>query len=164
MRVSRGFVGIMLTGIATAIATPVARAQDSADSLEVTIVLLPENATGPEEVIRRIELPLTQPNQSGDRENGQSQSAPPEAVETGGEGLDVAADARERGEDFGKQIAEQARENRENFGREDEGEDPGPPPGIELPPTGPPDGVPGGPPGGPPGAPPGGRPPGGEGE
>src|SRR5688572_25815929 len=34
-----------------------ARAQDAPDSLEVTIRLLPENAVGPEEITRRIELP-----------------------------------------------------------------------------------------------------------
>jgi hypothetical protein len=114
-------------------------------ALEVTIRLLPENAVGPEEISRRIELPAaaafpTPPEQPAD-------GPPPGAENGGGAGLDIAAEARERGREFGQEVAEQARENRENAGRPDE---PGPPIDVPGPPDtpGPPD-VPGPPEDGP---------------
>ena len=128
-------------------------AQDETDardaSLEVTIRLLPENAVGPAELTRQIELPpaaarrnSNAPESVPDREN-----APPQDG-ANGRGSEVAAEARERGRDFGQDVAEQARENRESAGRPDE---PGPPANLPAPPRGPSD--PPGPPTTPPGRP-----------
>ena len=134
-----------------AMAGPVAaQAQDSSESsLDVTIRLLPENAVGPQDITRRIELPpaatVAAPPQQP------TEGAPPGAENGRGGGLDTATEARERGREFGQERAEQARENRENAGRPD---DRGPPDGA-----GPPDDVgpreqpPGGPPTTPPGRP-----------
>jgi len=128
----------------------VAQAQaPSEPSLDVTIRLLPENAVGPEDITRRIELP---PAAQNARPPQAANPGPPAGVENPGRGDEVAGEARERGREFGQEVAEQARGNRENAGRPD---NPGPPDGV----PGPPDGVPGppddlpGPPRDPPGPP-----------
>lgn len=97
-------------------------------SLEVTIRLLPENAVGPDEITRRIELPpVAAATPPADAANG-----PPPGADNGrGPGLDIATEARERGREFGQEVAEQARENRENAGRPD---DAGPPLDLPSPP------------------------------
>lgn len=113
-------------------------AQDAANdaALEVTIRLLPENAAGrPDEITRRIELPPAV------RPDSPANSAP----DRRGAGQDTAAEARERGREFGQEIAEQARQNRENAGRPDRTGPPdnaGPPDDVPGP-QGPPDNVPG---------------------
>jgi hypothetical protein len=115
-------------------------------SLEVTIRLLPENAVGPEEITRRIELPPAAANAVP------PQTPPDEGSPTGdrgqpndpGAGNDVATEARERGREFGREVSEQARENRENAGRPDEAGPARDPPSTPSPP---------GPPAAPPGRP-----------
>lgn len=126
-----------------------AGAQDASEtSLEVTIRLLPENAVGPEEITRRIELPPAAANATPPRAEA-ADEAPPENER--GRGDEISSEARERGREFGQETAEQARENRENAGRPDEAgrpDDPGRPDDA-----GPPQEPPG--PGGPPATPPG---------
>ena len=118
-----------------------ARAQDATEtSLEVTIRLLPENAVGPEEITRRIELPPAAANPTPPRAEA-ADEAPPESER--GRGDEISNEARERGREFGQETAEQARENRENAGRPDEAgrpDDAGPP---QEPPSGPPETPPG---------------------
>jgi hypothetical protein len=160
--------------LASALAA-VAHAQPASDaSLEVTIRLLPENAVGPQEITRRIELPPaavteapqdradgSRPDPERDRADGREPGPRVEPEAGGGEareqargqGRDVATDARERGREAGREAADQARENRENAGRPDDAgprgrpDDAGPP----RDPPGRPDDA--GPPGGPPGNP-----------
>jgi hypothetical protein len=115
-----------------------AYAQEDADaSLEVTIRLLPENAVGPEELTRRIELPpaaATVPRAAPDAGN-----APGQRNENPGRGAEISNEARERGREFGQEVSEQARGNRENAGRPDDG---GPPDNRGRPDdAGPPDDV-----------------------
>jgi hypothetical protein len=119
-------------------------------NLDVTMTLLPENAVGPEEITRRIELPSAPP---AEREAaGAGADGEPErpdvlpGLENGrGAGLDTAVEARERGRAFGQEVAEAARESRDDAGRRD---DRGPPDGVS---PGPPDTA--GPPNAPPGRP-----------
>lgn len=129
---------------------PGAQAQEGSDaSLEVTIRLLPENAVGPGEITRRIELPPAAPDTEppGERtegarpgiERGRGEGEegpqggrerdpgevrdqrPDEARELGrGAGREAANEARERGREAGREAADQARENRENAGRRDD--------------------------------------------
>jgi hypothetical protein len=116
-------------------------------SLEVTIRLLPENAVGPEEITRRIELPpaaanAAPPGTPPDEGNPTDDRAGPPTDPA--RGNDVATEARERGREFGQEVSEQARENRENAGRPDEARPPLAPPSTPSPP---------GPPAAPPGRP-----------
>ena len=77
------------------------------DALEVTIRLLPENAVGPEDITRRIELPPAVA--AADREERPADGPPPGAENGRGAGRDIAAEARERGRECGQEVAEQAR-------------------------------------------------------
>lgn len=161
-----------------------AHAQPESDaSLEVTIRLLPENAVGPQEITRRIELPPAaaaeaeerpgEPRPDAERGDGREPGPGIDGEPGGadarerarGEGRDTATDARERG----REAAEQARDNRENVSRPDDGprgrpDDAGPPgrPDDASPPRDPP-GRPGdaNPPSDPPGRPDDAGPPGG---
>lgn len=134
-------VAFLTVVVATAAGASVGRAQDAGDaSLEVTIRLLPENAVGPGELTRRIELPpaAAPPRPADDTPPADPANGTPGADGGLGLGRDVAAEARERGRAFGQEVAEQAREQRENAGRPD---DPGPPadvPGRGNPPVTPP--------------------------
>jgi hypothetical protein len=90
-----------------------------ADNLDLTMVLLPENAVGPEEVTRRIELPPA----AAPAERGRDRQ--PSGT---GNGRETAEEARERGRDFGREVSEKARENREDVNRGNgPPESPGPP-------------------------------------
>ncbi len=94
-----------------------AGAQESAreqalERLEVTMALLPENAADDDTVTRRIELPPANREAASDKPPVEI----PGAENGDGKGLDTAAEARERGREFGQDVAEQARENRENAG------------------------------------------------
>jgi hypothetical protein len=115
-----------------------AEAQGPSDtSLEVTIRLLPENAVGPAEITKEIELPPAAANAAAPPAD--PAGGPPPGAERGnGQGLDVAAEARERGREYGQDVAEQARENRENAGRPDDAGPPVDPPGGPNDPPGPP--------------------------
>jgi hypothetical protein len=84
--------------------------------LEITMTLLPENAKDPGTVTRKIELPAAGQNKG----DGKRPAETPGAEHGNGQGLDTAAEARERGRDFGQAVAEQARDNRENAGRRDD--------------------------------------------
>ncbi len=119
------------------------RAQEArgTGNLDLTMKLLPEGATSAEPITRQIELPATPPSSAG---NDKDQGAKSSPIEGAGTGRDTAAEARERGREFGQDVAEQARENRENAGR---GRGSTGPPAT---PPGRPDGVPG-PPSTPPG-------------
>jgi hypothetical protein len=122
-----------------ALAAP-AQPPKGTDNLDVTMTLLPESAKSPEPITRRIELPAAE-NPAG--EKGQSgaqqgeQSSPP--LDGPGQGRDTAAEARERGREFGQDVAEQARENRENAGRghAPDVRPPGPPIDLPSPPNAP---------------------------
>jgi hypothetical protein len=132
------FAVLVLCGWHVAHAQPAAGGGD--DTLDLTMTLLPENATGPEPITRRIELPSAaagagQPNAPA---VPPGEAVPPAAA---GEGSSTAEQARERGREFGQDVAEQAREIRENAGRGNAPESPGPP---DLPePPGPPNDPPG---------------------
>jgi hypothetical protein len=152
---------VALAGAAAAHAQP-----PSETSLDVTIRLLPENAVGPDEITRRIELP---PAAEAARPSQAAEAGPPTGGEGPGRGEEVSSEARERGREFGQEVAEQARENRETAGRPDNTgrpddvgrpDDAGPPespPGPPESPPGPPASPPGPPvdPPGPPSTPPG---------
>jgi hypothetical protein len=96
-----------------------AQAQEapSDTSLDVTIRLLPQNAVGPEEITRRIQLPPAATVAAPPEEP--TEGAPPGAENGQGRGLDTATEARERGRELGQETAERARENRESAGRPD---------------------------------------------
>jgi hypothetical protein len=111
-----------------------ANAQERAlERLELTMALLPEDAVDAEVITRRIELPPAAPDAAA---NSQRPAEPPGQANGQGPGLDTAAEARERGREFGQNVAAQARENRENAGRGDD------PPGPPENPPGPPIDVP----------------------
>ena len=98
--------------------------EPSESSLEVTIRLLPENAVGPEEITRRIELPPAP--EAGERAKPPDDDAKPtddKSKQPRDEeaGHAAAEDARERGKEVGKDASEQARENRENAGHGNNG-------------------------------------------
>jgi hypothetical protein len=121
-----------------------ARAQDAGDAnLDVTIRLLPENAVGPEDITRRIELPPAASRPTPPRAESDDEAAPPGNDKEKDRGDDAADEARERGREFGQETAEQARGNRENAGRPDDAPgrgppDPNAPPGPRGPPATPP--------------------------
>lgn len=107
-----------------------AHAQAPSDSnLDVTIRLLPENAVGPEDITRRIQLPPAAANPTPPRAqpDGADDAAPPGEDQERGRGEETADEARERGREFGQETAEQARGNRENAGRPDDAPGRGPP-------------------------------------
>ena len=118
-----------------------ANAQDASESsLDVTIRLLPENAAGPGELTRQIELP---PAARPERDPRHRLPTPRTKTATARTTAAVTAamlpaEARERGRAVGQEVAEQARENRENVERPNNAgrpDDRGPPPGN---PQGPP--------------------------
>jgi hypothetical protein len=121
-----------------------AHAQDAGDAnLDVTIRLLPENAVGPEDLTRRIELPPAAARPTPPRAESDDEAAPPGNDKEKDRGDDAADEARERGREFGQETAEQARGNRENAGRPDDAPgrgppDPNAPPGPRGPPQTPP--------------------------
>jgi hypothetical protein len=123
-----------------------ARAQDAGDAnLDVTIRLLPENAVGPEDITRRIELPPAAANPTPPRAESDDEAAQPgnDKEKEKGRGDEISDEARERGREFGQETAEQARGNRENAGRPDDAPgrgppDPNAPPGPRGPPQTPP--------------------------
>jgi hypothetical protein len=121
-----------------------ARAQDAGEAnLDVTIRLLPENAVGPEDITRRIQLPPAAARPTPPRAESDDEAAPPGNDKEKDRGDDAADEARERGREFGQETAEQARGNRENAGRPDDAPgrgppDPNAPPGPRGPPATPP--------------------------
>lgn len=126
-------IAVAFTGVGAASAQDNERALER---LEVTMTLLPEQARDASEIMRRIELPPAAERRGG---NGEPPAEPPGAAnDAGQQGRDTAAEARERGREFGLQVAEEARQNRENAGRGDEAGPPGAP--VEPPgnPQGPP--------------------------
>lgn len=103
-----------------------AQAPAGLGDLEVTMRLLPERAARPDEVTRTIILPsaaapvAVESSQHGlDRANTVHESGTERANERGAGAIggDHAAEARERGRDFGQEVQDQARENRENAER-----------------------------------------------
>ena len=126
---------VALAGLA---ALPVAAQQQAEQRtpprLEITMTLLPEKAKDATEITRKIELPAVA--------QGKRPAELPGAEHGKGQGLDTAAEARERGREFGQAVAEQARDNRENAGRRDDHPS-GPPADLPVTPHGgPPDTVP----------------------
>jgi hypothetical protein len=112
-------------------AQPVAAPPPSvAESLELTMTLLPEGATGPASVISTIELPPQA--RAGDRGDAASDTAA-QARERREFGLDTAAEARELGREFGLDRAEQAREDAGRGGDRRPDDVPAPP--VTLPVT-----------------------------
>ncbi|HEX7235499.1 MAG TPA: hypothetical protein VF405_00980 [Gammaproteobacteria bacterium] len=122
-----------------------ARAQNAGDAnLDVTIRLLPENAVGPGDITRRIELPPKAANPAPPRAESDDEAAPPGDDKEKGRGDEISDEARERGREFGQETAEQARGNRENAGRPDDAPGRGPPdPNAPPGPRGPPETPPG---------------------
>ena len=121
-----------------------AYAQAPSDSnLDVTIRLLPENAVGPEDITRRIQLPPAAANPTPPRpeSNDRDEAAPPGQEKEKDRSEEAADEARERGREAGKETADQARGNRENAGRPDDS--PGRGPKDEPGPRGRPDTPPG---------------------
>ena len=117
--------------------------EKSENNLDVTIRLLPENAVGPDDITRRIELPPAAARPTPPRPEGDEAAQPPadDKEKKENDRADEAADeARERGREFGKETAEEARGNRENAGRPDDKPGRGPPdePGPRGPPEKPP--------------------------
>lgn len=103
------------------------------EELELTMTLMPANAELPEAVTKTLELPPAAAARGAEAsEPGRDRAG--DARGSRQEGLDTAAEARERGLELGEAMAEQARENREDAGRGD-------PPAT--PPDGPPDDLPG---------------------
>lgn len=84
------------------------------DSLDLTMKLLPEDATTPEPITRHIELPVP----PAGSEESQSRSAEASPIVGTGQGRDTAGEAQERGKEFGQDVAAQARDNRESVGRD----------------------------------------------
>ena len=122
---------VALAGLASLPAAAQQQAQQrTPPRLEITMTLLPEKAKDATEITRKIELPAAA--------QGKPPAELPGAEHGKGQGLDTAAEARERGREFGQAVAEQARDNRENAGRRDDH------------PSGPPADLPGTPRGGPP--------------
>jgi hypothetical protein len=140
------YIAVTLAALAGLVALPVA-AQQKAEQraparLEITMTLLPEKAKDATEITRKIELPAA----AHEKSDGKKPAELPGAEHGKGPGLDTAAEARERGREFGQSVSEQARDNRENAGRRDD--HPGPPPDLPVTPRngGPPDTVPAPPP------------------
>jgi hypothetical protein len=99
-------------------AAVVARAQAPEkrdDNLDLTMTLLPEHATGPEEITRHGEGkgPSEDRAKQGAREN--EANGPPENPAE--HGRETSSEARERGREAGQDVAEHARDDRENAGR-----------------------------------------------
>lgn len=112
-----------------------AGAQDSppSDSLELTMRLLPDGAASPDAITKTIVLPPTASATGVESsENGRERAN--EARESGGAGQDTAAEAQERGREFGQQMSEQARENRDEAGRGNSADRPQPNPPAPNPP------------------------------
>ena len=109
-------------------------AQPPADTLDLTMVLLPEHATGPQDITRRIELPPARGRDNAEnRGKSEDHSGPPEGK---GEDRETADQARDRGREAGQQVSEEQRENREQAGHGKPPEPPGRPesPGNSNPP------------------------------
>jgi hypothetical protein len=134
-------IAAIVAGLAT---LPVAAQQQAQQRtparLEITMTLLPENAKDATAVTRKIELPPAGQSKA----DGKRPAELPGAEHGKGQGLDTAAEARERGREFGQAVAEQARDNRENAGRRDDHPS-GPPADLPVTPhdVGPPDTAPG---------------------
>lgn len=96
-----------------------------ADSLDVTITLLPEGATQPDAVTKTIKLPDSIPSQS--------RAAPPglgkanDNKDRRAQGLATAEEARAQGSEFGQEMRQQAAEQRANAERGKGPGDAGPP-------------------------------------
>ena len=135
----------MAGGVAVRAQEPPAPPAPSESNLDVTIRLLPENAAGPEDITRRIQLPPAaanrapppRPESGADKDHKAAASDDKEK----GRGNEAADEARERGREAGKETADQARGNRENAGRPDDS--PGRGPKDEPGPRGRPDTPPG---------------------
>ena len=129
-------IAVATIALAGLVALPVAAQQQrTPPRLEITMTLLPEKAKDATEITRKIELPVAA--------QGKRPTELPGAEHGKGQGLDTAAEARERGREFGQAVAEQARDNRENAGRRDDHPS-GPPADLPVTPHngGPPDTVP----------------------
>ena len=91
--------------------------EDPGDEGELTITLIPDpEADLPEAVTKTIELPEFASDE-GRTNSADGLEIANEARNRRQAGLDTAADARERGAEFGADMAEAAQENRENAGR-----------------------------------------------
>ena len=137
-------IAVTMVALAGLAALPVAAQQQAQQRtpqrLEITMTLLPEKARDATEITRKIELPAVGQSKT----DGKPPAEVPGAEHGKGQGLDTAAEARERGREFGQAVAEQARDNRENAGRRDDHPS-GPPTDLPVTPRngGPPDKVPG---------------------
>jgi hypothetical protein len=132
MNARKGLTCVGLALVATCAANAQAQSERAIERLEITMTLLPEQAENAAQVIQRIiDLPPPPAPQAGD--NGQKPDELPGLENGQGEGLETAAEARERGREFGQDVAADAREN---AGRGDD------PPGPPETPPGPPDNLP----------------------
>ncbi len=100
-------VGVAAEEGADAAETPPSPPPALTESLELTMTLLPRGATGPEAVVRTIQLPA--PARAGARADGAETAE--QARQRRQDGLDAATEARELGREFGQQRAEEARED-----------------------------------------------------
>jgi len=126
---------LALLAVVLVFATGQSQADDEGE-LTMTLITNPD-AELPEAVTKTLELPAAAAAAGMDN-SSKGQGIANGARDKRAKGLDKAADAQERGSEFGQDMADSARDNRENRGRSN-------PP---IPPT--PPGSPNGPPGGPP--------------
>jgi len=130
-----------LLALSPLVLTQNAMAQDdeALPPLDLTMRIMTDpNAELPEVITQTIELPAPASDQ-GVESSADGRARTGNDLESREEALERAADARERGQDFGQDMAESAREARENQGRSNPPERPEPPNPPERP---------GGPPGG----------------
>ena len=126
---------IALAAVVLVLAAGRSQADDTGE-LTMTLITNPD-AELPEAVTKILELPAAA-SAAGMDNSAKGQDAANGARESRDKGLENAAEARERGSEFGQDMADSARENRENRGRSS-------PPSPHAPPS-PPNGPPGGPP------------------
>jgi hypothetical protein len=111
-----------ISALAILLGTSAAQAQDTQgddpDGLEITMTLLPEQATTPDVVTNDIELPDSEADEGG-AHSADGLAAANEARSQQDDGLETAEDAVERGREFAEDMAAQAQENRENAERGD---------------------------------------------
>ena len=103
--------------------------------LDLTMRIMTDpNAELPDVITQTIELPAPASDQ-GVANSAEGRARTGNELESREEALERAADARERGKDFGQEMAESAREARENQGRSNPPERPEPPNPPERPGT-----------------------------
>jgi hypothetical protein len=128
--------GCLVLGAAAAHAQDAHDTGPDADSLDVTMTLLPEGAKQPDAVTRTITLPSAASSQAASASASGLDKANANRARREN-GLKTAEEARAEGRDFGQEMRQQAAEQRENAERGKRPSDAGPPgqPGAGNPPS-----------------------------